>query len=1536
MPQRSGSPIPDSSITTDQNPFPAPADSGNEAPGEEANPGGGGDDAVCFTAGLKGAYFGAGVIHAYLAARRKHPVITAGISAGALNAAALQKCFRELKDAPPTPANTGDVKERLDADKRQRWSWFRNYVHLLTDNPLSVVWDAIPDISDFFADMPPIRDNSLRPKDKESQARQQRYILIKLGRRLASLPISVRRATETIVNYVRTREGYGTLSPIRLLVRIIYLIFRLGMFGASFSSDNFYRNPRPIKVGASEETKGPRDAEEEFEIWPRPLFGWPVFSVALMIFIAGAALMLSALAGSAFFLWRNWNLLMHDHRPLFWWPAGAGAVLLWIMVRGIADIQIFTPEYSLRNKIWAVIKLAPAWFITTMAIAALVLQRDQYLHLKSVPLLVSAALAAVSLRVIVPGLAGQPILRSAFKIRWNFIHFLQWLAPWVTLTLIFIGFSLTWSNWSQQTQDHSYSFFQNWLFEFWHWGFAAFLILLVCAVCGVLLTYRSQTADAPDANLIGWAGGVLLKNVKLRKSLLSDFYGVHRLKEMFDTKAASNEQGDLFTEVDHRLCNCLAPLDPQTAACKVCGKAAVGNQRACECPAQADTQSGRCTVCGESQMPLLIVAAPLQALPSVPNYPATNQQVWASPGEKLVRALRAALGPPGLVEPVSLDTKKDQNALRCWISGDTIKRVDLVDGAVVRQNPLPALFSFLNKNKAVAQQLCEGALERKSVHVVFGVPLKPRQEKPTGGKPGNHNGDSGFSEITGTPEAPLKAPANVVDVGLLSLQLAKRRDTRLEVRQTNFIGELEATIIRANGQSSLTHWKRAIQEQAKAPSIESLDTLPILADSVAPDEEIDLGNKINPDPKKCLEAIAEGCRQMLQRLYAEQIPQPPETIPCPMLLAKIWNVNAEKAPDLPGLAEVCSHCTQSLQRQEEGTERRKKSGQPAREFLKKDFPQLTGEQPRIIFVASGGVFRGAFQIGVLAALLKAGVKVDLVVGASVGTLMGGALAAAQTAAQAADWNGALGVISELVSTFIDVDKRIALTTTLKSATRELGQRGRSIHLSPNELQRMVRRGSQFDAGFAVAGAPPALLDAISTLLAIPYDKTKDIAGQLVAGHVSQALNLLRKAVGKETLTRLGIEEFIMGTSLLQDTARRLLFPGGLDGREAKPQPYLDANGNGVALLATTTNLLTWESKLLGRPGEFNGSYNFIEAALSSSAFPAVFRPRRETDVFPGFGDPKVVYADGGLFDNLPFFPAMDVLSSVQQDHIDQGPSDDSGSRSQACLRFLRERYDHPDLFIAGSLDADPDSDVNKAGPFKSILAVRKRAMLLDANLKIKDFELASTRVHAQIGRLLDANPENLSEKEIDLMNGAVDAAILPVFPTDQQHLNGTFSFCKTLGLRDQRIHISVADGCFQTLATLAKAQSRKATDVKEPSDLLSKSVMALVEAGKIPQVAAAEISSGARFRLRATIGNLGASGHQPCPFFLKKELNQSEPQPFYCPFTEMTGENSRRIFTKCRSDRTHADRIIGWQDATRPGAAKPPTSSPTDSPDRTP
>src|SRR5207248_4359564 len=118
-----------------------------------------------------------------------------------------------------------------------------------------------------------------------------------------------------------------------------------------------------------------------------------------------------------------------------------------------------------------------------------------------------------------------------------------------------------------------------------------------------------------------------------------------------------------------------------------------------------------CVGCGDSK--LILVAAPLQILPSLNRneQPGDNTmeqtpvQLWPTGEIYLLRALQASLAFPGLFEPFAV---VDDEAKTSWLIPSVAKKVprlDLVDGSKVRQNPLPALFSFLRReeNKNVAE-----------------------------------------------------------------------------------------------------------------------------------------------------------------------------------------------------------------------------------------------------------------------------------------------------------------------------------------------------------------------------------------------------------------------------------------------------------------------------------------------------------------------------------------------------------------------------------------------------------------------------------------------------------------------------------------------------------------------------------------------------------------------------------------------------------------------------------------------------------------
>ena len=827
---------------------------------------------------------------------------------------------------------------------------------------------------------------------------------------------------------------------------------------------------------------------------------------------------------------------------------------------------------------------------------------------------------------------------------------------------------------------------------------------------------------------------------------------------------------------------------------------------------------------------LLLVAAPLQKFEN-----GFGKQVWFESGvTPLVEALLASLAIPGLFAPVKAEPG--------WIAGQKKgETLDLIDGAQVRQNPLPALFRWLKKSdqKSVRDILHGSHRGDAAVHLVYGVPIRPSDQ----------------------PDR--REHVDLVDEANIGIDLARRRDSRMEFRQTNFISEMALRVQNAGG--------------------EPHGIYPIFADEIAPAREIAFENYLDPTRDELLKVTAAGCRSTLETLYRHRLAafgyQP---VPCSTFLSQLAPRRAGSVEiSAPGLPEVCRRCTKMLWPLPDPVAEAKKHSE--RWFERIPLTQYSHlapddgapnspapHRPRIVFLAAGGVFRGAFHIGVIGAMQVARMQPDLIVGASVGTLMGGALGAISALP---DDGARQKLLGELCLTFLEVDRRVALTKVLKNAAKQLGTRGRAVHLSPADIRRAVRRGTRSDPGFAVAGAPSVLIDAISTLFLIPHKDTGDIAAQFVAGRITEALKRFWQAARNETLQRLDITSAIIGTSLLEDRARTLL--GSDRFHLDRDQPYA-----GISLFATASDISRSQPLLLPRDLDHSTVYDFVQAGLSSSAFPAAFRPRQQAEVQPGCGATDILYADGGMFDNLPFFPAIEVLSVVQRNWrtLTHRPAAD----------YLDERLQRPDLFLSASLEAQlGDSDAGDR--LDSFLAIHQRAAKLSVNTKLNSF-VDNAAIVAANGRLLHqayaasaaVPPDDVAE----FMDSVVNAAVLQVTPTDKDHLNGTFAFSRSVGFSPWNVAKSIADGCFRTQRSL----------IRPAPNLAATAVAQMQAAGRIAGL---------------SVNSNGQAG-QPdgCPFF-RREKN-GNPAPFLCPFAEAAERFTlpesgilRIVYQQCVSDEKH-------------------------------
>ena len=737
---------------------------------------------------------------------------------------------------------------------------------------------------------------------------------------------------------------------------------------------------------------------------------------------------------------------------------------------------------------------------------------------------------------------------------------------------------------------------------------------------------------------------------------------------------------------------------------------------------------------------------------------------------------------------------------------------------VIRHNPLPAFFSYLRKHPDLAAKL--DSSDSPAVHVVYSVPVEARSDRST------------ISD----------ADANVVDVGLAALRLDRRCDTQLEVLQTNFMSKL--------------------YRLAPSPQGFALDV-----DEVAPDPNVPPLASLGWSASAARKTVAAGCKRTLQVLHQKQLADGPR--PC----RSFAEGRAGLGPtEKPGLAEVCAECDGLLVAPVSSSSATGQSIDMAA------FPQLLRaepEQPRIVLVASGGVFRGAFHVGMAGALWVAKAKPDLIVGASVGTLMGSVVAAMfQSPTDAEQVPPQLG---ELVDAFMEVDKRVALTKTLKSAARELGLRGRSISLSPSDVRRAVKRGSRGDPGFAATGAPPILIDALSDLFIMPREGTAKVARQFINGDVTGAAWEFGALAKAHTLSRFGIENAFMGTSLLEGAARRLMGGPNIDLKTR--QPYMRrGEGNlatNVAFFATATDLATESLFWLGDDNYLKESdYDYVEGALASSAFPFVFAPRRASDLYPGNGARERRYSDGGLFDNLPFIPAIQLLADAQV----------LGARKRAFPEVLRDHIECPDLFLVGALDLNPETDPDGRKHFEHILDINKRGGALRKNVKIRGFEVTSAEVDRRLTQL-SGTDERPTDVDSRFLLSVVNAGVLPIFPSDKQHINGTFAFCASLGFKPAIVADSIANGCFQTLRAFAPEKKPK-----DPVPLAQRAVQKLRELKRIESIS---------WRQAAT-QNASSAPDGTCPYFAR----ESEPKNITCPF-HGSGANGKQVYERCRADKVH-------------------------------
>lgn len=908
----------------------------------------------------------------------------------------------------------------------------------------------------------------------------------------------------------------------------------------------------------------------------------------------------------------------------------------------------------------------------------------------------------------------------------------------------------------------------------------------------------------------------------------------------------------------------------------------------------------------------LLVASPLEAMKHDDRL---QTQLYTQPGtrQRVADALAACLAVPPLLRPLPVPRQR----FGMWMADPKQAAafahtgIHLIDGAQICANPVPPLFDQLKcwergndpEMHRKVRSLLAGHLTDFRVHLIHSSPIGGKEPKEPLDLPINGN----LPPLPGSVESALKG-----------IRLSKRRDAQLEVFQTNY-------------QSEITLAMDKLATKRTEPGQRRM--LPVLIDEIGPEQDLKVDNVLRPEESELLRHAAAGCRATLAVLNRETIGDKP--IRCDALMRQIGVARYNPDTDAqPGLREICSHCTRIIRPAGRDIELAK--GIPYTAMVKERYmpkafldapsrampavianPGVTpGERvPRVVFVASGGVFRGAFHIGMVGAMHAIHLKPDLIVGASVGTLMGAALGELFT-------SGSSETLPRLVDTFIRVNDTVALTRQFKSAMRDLSTRAQMVNLSPKDIRRKILEGAGKDPAFATAGAPAELIDAISRLFLIPHRDTQQMAADFIAEDVAGAVSQFVKMLTEHTVERLGIRDSLLGTSLLELAFSRIL--ENTAKKKDLPQPFLTAGAGGtlegIGFLAMTVNLNTEMMEILGLQVEKQEhSYDFLQAALSSSAFPLAFPARRASQIYPRTGRRDVFYGDGGMFDNLPLVPAMMAISAGQLAPL---------KGKDARWDLFSERVAAPDLYVVGALDIDPS--INPQIDYdRSILAIHQRASSLEKNMKTHRFARFVSRIDTTISgiaKTLEKRPDAVDDRHLnDVVNSFVHAGVMVTTPSGKEFLNGTFAFCESLNLRQETIRKSISDGCFRLLENVRNLQT------PNPEKPEERAMAGLLKNGKVTRVSP---------------GSGGADKPGICPFYAAGD----NAGPLKCPFAANGHSHGNDIWEACVTSHPYSASSLYTPAPARPLAAaaaashtglpalqsSPPSPSPPPSPPTAP
>jgi len=428
-------------------------------------------------------------------------------------------------------------------------------------------------------------------------------------------------------------------------------------------------------------------------------------------------------------------------------------------------------------------------------------------------------------------------------------------------------------------------------------------------------------------------------------------------------------------------------------------------------------------------------------------------------------------------------------------------------------------------------------------------------------------------------------------------------------------------------------------------------------------------------------------------------------------------------------------------------------------------PVSTQQGPAIVFLFSGGVFRGVFQVGFANAVSELGIQPDVVAGASVGTIIGAFTSRVFAKPAGDDLIERQCQTRRLAATFLTVD-RFVLTDRFADFIRHFAIHVASADFSPHDIDMIFRR-YEVDSGIRFGRRVRRVFSGMERLFYLTPFELLDLARTLRNSDWQAAAIQLKKQL-QGMMEHYGVGLELLGSEPLQQLIDGFVFQG-------KPAATTRLDHFGFPLIGTTTNLTLGKLDILRASHPWDP--RFTQSLLASSAFPAVFRPRWSWEVYR---HPQQVaqYADGGIMDNLPLGAVVDYLWGK-----------DATSKYQRCPQV-------PHLILTATLEPEK-ADWTKRDDLDKLCwtEIRARTSQLRYNGKIDKFQQAQRNIRRILKQRASEHDPDVRAPDIPLN--------LDVLVVKPQWLCGSFAFHPMLGFSRKKQAESIAHGCASTICAVA-------------------------------------------------------------------------------------------------------------------------------------